>query len=256
MAYYAVKQGRIPGIYNTWEECCKQVHGFPNACYKKFADEAEAKKFVYGTNVQEFKLGVPGKGKSLKRKMELCEAAFKLADKGEDVIVINPDCHDGTAEVNSSTVFSALPSDVISLYTDGACSGNPGKGGYGYAVLVNDALCLKGSGGLLATTNNQMELTSVIEGLKVIPQGYSVVIYSDSAYVVNAFKKDWISSWKRNNWIKSDGKPVANRELWEALLELISLRPSIQFAWVKGHAGNKYNDLCDRLAVSAIDNLR
>lgn len=144
----------------------------------------------------------------------------------------------------------------VDLYADGACSGNPGPGGYGYAVVINDTVSLKGSGGLLATTNNQMELTAIIEGLKVIPNHYSVSVYSDSSYVVNAFTKNWISGWRRRNWVKSDGNPVANRELWEELIALISLRPSVKFVWVKGHAGNQYNEMCDRLAVKAISALK
>lgn len=140
----------------------------------------------------------------------------------------------------------------IALYTDGACSGNPGPGGYGYALVINNTLSLQGSGGLLSTTNNQMELMAVIEGLKEVPKDYSVVVYSDSAYVVNAFTKDWISGWINRNWQKRNGDMVANRELWENLLAAIDLHPSVRFIWVKGHAGNPYNELCDRLAVNAI----
>lgn len=144
----------------------------------------------------------------------------------------------------------------IALYTDGACSGNPGPGGYGYVVVINDIISLKGSGGLLATTNNQMELTAVIEGLKVIPSDYSVVVYSDSSYVVNAFTKNWLAAWQKRSWAKSDGSPVANRELWEKLADLIAVRPSVRFVWIKGHADNKYNNLCDSLAVKAINTLK
>ncbi len=143
----------------------------------------------------------------------------------------------------------------IALYTDGACSGNPGKGGYGYAVVINDTLSLNGSGGMLATTNNQMELTAVIEGLKVIPNEYPVVVYTDSSYVVNAFEKGWIAGWRKRNWLKADGEPVANRELWEGLLSAMDAHPPVRFVWLKGHAGNPYNEMCDRLAVDAIRSL-
>ena len=143
----------------------------------------------------------------------------------------------------------------VTLFTDGACAGNPGKGGWGYAVVINDKLVLTGSGGLLATTNNQMELTAVIEGLKVIPKNYSVTVYSDSSYVVNAFNKNWIDGWRCRNWLTPTKEPVANRELWELLIETTSSLVSVQFVWVKGHAGNKYNELCDRLAVDAIHNI-
>lgn len=144
----------------------------------------------------------------------------------------------------------------VGLYIAGACSGNSGPGGYGYAVVINDIVSLKGSGGLLSTTNHQMELMAVVEGLKVIPPDYSVVIYSNSTYVVNYFDENWIWGWSRRNWVKHANCSVATRELWEELLSLVSSRPSVRFVCTKGQADNKYSNLCEILSFKAISALK
>lgn len=135
----------------------------------------------------------------------------------------------------------------VTLYTDGACSGNPGKGGWG-AVLIYGALEKQMSGVEEETTNNRMELTAVIEGLKALKEPCEVDVYSDSAYVVNAFNNDWITSWQKNNWKNAQKKPVANKELWEDLIHLTQMH-KVVFLKVKGHAGDKYNEICDTLAT-------
>jgi len=136
----------------------------------------------------------------------------------------------------------------VILYTDGACSGNPGKGGWG-AVLIYGTIEKQMSGINELTTNNQMELTAVIEGLKALKEPCKVIVYSDSAYVVNAFKQKWIKGWVQNNWRNSKKEPVANKELWEELINLTKLH-NVEFVKVKGHAGNKYNEICDKLATA------
>ena len=136
----------------------------------------------------------------------------------------------------------------VILYTDGACSGNPGKGGWG-AVLIYGKSEKQMSGINELTTNNQMELTAVIEGLKALKEPCKVTVYSDSAYVVNAFQQDWITGWVQNNWRNSKKEPVANKELWEELINLTKLH-NVEFVKVKGHAGNKYNEICDKLATA------
>ena len=100
-----------------------------------------------------------------------------------------------------------------------------------------------------------MELSAVIEGLRAVSGVQSVIVYSDSSYVVNAFEQHWIDGWKRRNWVKSDGSQVLNRELWEQLLSVMTEHKEVKFVWVKGHAGNKYNELCDKLAIEAIRHL-
>lgn len=140
--------------------------------------------------------------------------------------------------------------DNIILYTDGACSGNPGPGGWG-AVLIFNGIEKELSGANPNTTNNVMEITAVIEGLKALKRPCNVNIYSDSAYVVNCFEKDWINNWIKNNWVNSKKEPVKNKELWLELLDLTKIH-KVTFNKVKGHSNVKYNNRCDELARNAI----
>ncbi|MCI9087120.1 MAG: ribonuclease HI [Clostridia bacterium] len=143
--------------------------------------------------------------------------------------------------------------DKVTIYTDGACSGNPGPGGWG-AILMSGESSKEISGGKKDTTNNIMELTAVIEALKLLKRPCQVDLYSDSAYVVNAFLQDWISSWIKNNWINSSKEEVKNKELWQELVALTETHYVI-FHKVKGHSNNKYNNRCDELARNAIKDL-
>lgn len=141
----------------------------------------------------------------------------------------------------------------IILYTDGACSGNPGKGGWGAILFYND-IKKEISGGEENTTNNRMELTAVIKGLEALKEPCKVDIYSDSAYVVNAFLQNWVGSWQNNGWKSSKGK-VLNIDLWQRLLQLVSIH-SVSWHKVKGHADNEYNNRCDSLARSEITKIK
>ncbi|MCH5147345.1 MAG: ribonuclease HI [Clostridiales bacterium] len=142
----------------------------------------------------------------------------------------------------------------VILYTDGACSGNPGVGGWG-AVLMYKNTEKRISGADGSTTNNRMEVTAVIEGLKCLKEPCDVEVYSDSAYTVNAFLNGWVDEWIKNGFKKADNKPVLNEDLWRILLELTSVH-KVKFIKVKGHADNKYNNICDKLATDAIKNFR
>lgn len=141
----------------------------------------------------------------------------------------------------------------IKLYTDGACSGNPGPGGYGCilsAVLNNGQLYeVKHSGGYRKTTNNRMELAAVIFGLMAINGSHNVEVISDSSYVCNAFNKGWINNWRLKGWRKGDGSTLPNKDMWQSLWNLVTMQQSVTFTWIKGHNGNPYNEECDRLAV-------
>lgn len=141
----------------------------------------------------------------------------------------------------------------INIYTDGACSGNPGKGGWG-AVLVYKGNEKEMSGGSADTTNNRMELTAVIEALKQLKEVCNVTLTTDSKYVCDAVTKGWVYSWKKNGWKKADKKPALNVDLWEELLPLLE-KHNVTFNWVKGHNGHPYNERCDRLAVSFYQNM-
>mgnify|MGYP004508956845 CR=1 FL=1 len=135
----------------------------------------------------------------------------------------------------------------VVIYTDGACSGNPGPGGYA-AILIYGSIEKEICGGEKFTTNNKMELLAVIKGLEMLKESCIVTIYSDSAYVVNSIQNGWIYSWKNNNWKKKDKSEVKNIELWERLLSLIK-NHKVVFKKVKGHSTNEYNNRCDALAV-------
>ena len=136
---------------------------------------------------------------------------------------------------------------TVTLYTDGACSGNPGPGGWG-AILEYMGHEKELSGGEESTTNNRMELTAVIMGLSSLKERCIVELYSDSKYVIDGLEKGWAASWKKKGWIKSDKKPALNPDLWEQLLELTG-KHQMRYHWVKGHAENPKNNRCDELAV-------
>jgi len=140
--------------------------------------------------------------------------------------------------------------EEVIIYTDGACSGNPGPGGWG-SILMYKGNKKEISGGKEDTTNNVMELTAVIEGLKLLKFPCKVKLYSDSAYVVNAFVQKWIYGWLKNGWKNSSKEPVKNKELWEELYNLTKIH-EVEFIKVKGHADNEYNNRCDELARNAI----
>ena len=143
--------------------------------------------------------------------------------------------------------------EEVIIYTDGACSGNPGPGGWGSILMMGENK-KEISGGKKDTTNNVMELTAVIEALKLLKRPCKVDLYSDSAYVVNAFLQNWILGWIKNGWRNSNKEEVKNKELWQELLSLTKIH-DVTFHKVKGHADNEYNNRCDELARNAIKKL-
>ena len=140
---------------------------------------------------------------------------------------------------------------TVTIYTDGACSGNPGPGGWG-AILRYNGVEKELSGGEKQTTNNRMELSGVIAALSALKEPCTVELYSDSKYVVDALEKGWAVSWRKKGWIKSDKKPALNPDLWETLLALCD-KHQLRCHWVKGHADNEYNNRCDALATAERD---
>ena len=142
------------------------------------------------------------------------------------------------------------PKQVVILYTDGACSGNPGPGGWG-ALLMWNKKEKELSGGESDTTNNRMEMRAVIEGLKALNKPCHVKIHSDSALIINTFQKGWINGWQKRGWKKADKKPVENQDLWQEMLD--AMKPhNVEWVKVKGHSGHPLNDRVDALAVNAI----
>ena len=142
----------------------------------------------------------------------------------------------------------------VIVYTDGACSGNPGPGGWGCVIIYGERR-KEMSGGEKETTNNRMELTAAIRALEALNVPCSVDLYSDSAYLVNAFEQGWLNNWVKRGWIKADKKPVENVDLWKRILELVNIH-KVAFHKVKGHASNKENNRCDELATAAVKTVK
>ncbi len=138
----------------------------------------------------------------------------------------------------------------ITIYTDGACSGNPGPGGYGVVMMDSEGRRRELSEGFRNTTNNRMELRGVIAALEALKKPCDVTLYTDSQYVVNAFNKGWLVSWQKKGWRKADKSPVLNIDLWQRLLPLTNDH-NVEFRWTRGHAGDTENERCDVLAVQA-----
>jgi ribonuclease HI len=141
----------------------------------------------------------------------------------------------------------------VTIYTDGACSGNPGPGGWG-AVLFHGERRKEISGAESHTTNNRMELQAAIQALSILKQPCTIKLYSDSAYLVNCFKQNWHIGWQRNGWKNSKGQPVENQDLWKELLRLMNMH-QVEYVKVKGHSDNEWNNRCDELARLAIKSL-
>lgn len=137
----------------------------------------------------------------------------------------------------------------VEIFTDGACKGNPGPGGWG-AILRYGTTEKEISGGESSTTNNRMEISAVLEALKCLKEPCHITLYSDSQYVCNALKLGWAKKWKANNWMRNKKDPALNVDLWEELLKLYDMH-KVDIVWVKGHAGHPENERCDRLAVAA-----
>lgn len=142
----------------------------------------------------------------------------------------------------------------VTIYTDGACSDNPGPGGWG-AILMYEGHRKEISGAEASTTNNRMELTAAIEALSRLKYPCKVLLYSDSAYLVNCFNNRWYEGWQRNGWKNSKGQPVENQDLWQRLLELMQ-KHDVSYIKVKGHSDNEWNNRCDELARAAIKSLQ
>ena len=143
---------------------------------------------------------------------------------------------------------------TVEIFTDGACSGNPGPGGWG-AVLRYNGHEKELSGGEAHTTNNRMELSAVLYSLQALKEECKVVLTSDSKYVVESIEKGWVYGWKKKGWKKSDGKPALNVDLWKQLLPLLA-KHDVTFNWIKGHAGHPENERCDRMAVAESQKFR
>ena len=214
---YAVKRGRTTGLFMSWAECRAQIDGFAGAVYKGFMTLGEAQAWLWGaaSDTADAQTAWPNEGVRAKKKMPLAG--------------------------------SPAPADYT-VYTDGSCLRNPdGPGGFAAVIISRDGAVREIAGGEPRTTNNRMELRAGIEALKSLPEGSVLDFYTDSQYLRNAFVKRWLSAWKRRGWLTAAGEPVKNQDLWQAM-EAACARHTIRFHWVKGHAGNRFNERCDLLA--------
>jgi ribonuclease HI len=210
--FYAVAKGRKPGIYLEW--------------YGPDGAQVQVDHFT----------GAVFRGFATRREAE----AF-LVQPPAGRVKPRPSPRSGATR-------PATTGEVI-IYTDGSALKNPGPGGYGAVILEGDRRT-ELSGGFRKTTNNRMELLACIKGLEALTTPATVTLYSDSAYVVNGITRGWAKSWKRRGWLKSNGEPALNPDLWEKLLGLCE-KHAVRFVWVKGHAGNAGNERCDQLATRA-----
>ena len=239
--FYAVAVGSKPGLYDKWDGpfgAFPQVDGFPKAKYKGFSTREEA---IVWLN----EMGVHLRGLELK-KNDIPDASIPC-EIDQDVEKGEPGTSppvDVTRELEKGTVI---------MYSDGGCLNNPGPGGYG-VVLLYESKRKELYGGFHKTTNNRMELTGCIEGLKALKYPCPVVLHTDSRYVVNGISKGWAERWKKKKWMRSINAPAENYDLWDQLLSLCEVH-QVTFKWVKGHAGNTENERCDRLAAKGINEI-
>lgn len=226
--------GREPGIYRTWDECKAQVDGYAKAQYKGFGSLEEAEEYMGFVNTKKPAPPMPSSAKPFNP---------PGAPKKERGVGYS---EDETGELEMLETGDGLKHVVI--YTDGACLGNPGPGGYG-VVLFHGKDREEFSRGFRLTTNNRMEMLACIVGLQTLKEPCAVTLYSDSQYVINSMTKGWAKRWKKNKW-KRNGEDVPNADLWDKMLDLCD-KHKIKFNWVRGHSGNKENERCDQLARQA-----
>jgi len=215
--FYAVVRGRHPGIYTAWFGAAgaeAQIRAFPGARYRGFASIQEARQWMQDPQ-------------NARRPSSQRKPAPAPADTSPET---------GTGE-------------QIVIYTDGACRGNPGRGGYGAVILQGDQRTEMAEGFRL-TTNNRMELLACIAALESLAEPSGVVLHSDSSYVVNGIEKGWARKWRANHWMRTPQEEARNADLWARLLALCE-RHRVRFVWVRGHAGHPENERCDQLAVGA-----
>ncbi|SDD58611.1 ribonuclease HI [Sporomusa acidovorans] len=225
--FYVVKNGRIPGIYRSWDECKQQVDGYPGAVYKGFAIESEAKEYLAGSALQTKPCLASKSGNSKPLKTALF-----------------PD---------TPPEPTNYPVDSIIVYTDGSCLKNPGGPG-GYAAIIQQGKSVKElTGSEPSTTNNRMEMKAAITALSYFDQPATIILHTDSQYLRRGLADGWVEKWKRNGWITKAGTPVLNKELWQEL-DRLNCFHKVMWKWVKGHHGNPLNERCDELAVGAATN--
>lgn len=225
---YAVAKGHKPGVYTAWfgeNGAEAQVRGYPGAVFKGFTSVEEAQAWLREHAVAEAVPPAP----------EATSATTGASAHGGSPSACAP-----------SAKGDDLRMPEVTIYTDGACLGNPGPGGYGVVLMCGEHR-KELSGGYRLTTNNRMEIMAVIAGLKALKTPCCVTLYSDSEYLVKAMTKGWVERWRSRGWMRNAKKPALNADLWEELYQLCQ-QHRVEFRWVRGHAGNPANERCDTLA--------
>lgn len=240
--YYIVKRGRTPGVYYSWPDCQKEVAGFAGAVFKGFESREEAEAW-YGKPVSP-----------APRKSAAGTAGKKKTASAGDASLILPleeaEKKYGPHIRKNSILSDSDPwEEPVVIYTDGSCLINPnGPGGFAAVFPYEDTVLLAVTGGEPVSTNNRMELRAAYEALKYLgEESRSVELHTDSKYLQRAVTEGWLARWKRNGWKTASGTAVSNQDLWKALDRMLS-RHHVTFQWVKGHAGTRYNEMCDQLA--------
>lgn len=237
---YVVVNGRTPGVYATWSGSGgaeEQVKGFSKPLYKGFHTREEAIAWLRGKEAEAFLDKYFPEAAKMSASMDDLDFAQEMAEAMD------------ASNASSVIVNALLKTDTVVLFTDGGAIKNPGPGGYG-VVLRYKSHKKELSGGFRRTTNNRMELMACITGLKALNRASDVVLFSDSRYVVNGMSRGWVEKWQSNGWTTAKRQPVSNADLWQELFDLCQIH-TVDFRWVKGHAGNPDNERCDRLAVAA-----
>ncbi|WP_097653534.1 ribonuclease HI [Candidatus Chloroploca asiatica] len=252
--FYAVVAGHTPGIYTAWvgaNGAEVQVKGFPGAIFKGFATHAEAKRWYEQradrVRRSESSADLGGNQAAPAHSGEPGRASEAV---GEEAIPSEPT---RASSFNPSLHEEALAQGKVVLYTDGGCQGNPGKGSYGVVLLYKDHR-KEFSAGYAFTTNNRMEIMACIAGLKALQKPSHVVLFSDSAYVINTMTKGWAKRWRANGWqrkVEGEFVPARNADLWQAMLDLCDYH-EVTFVKVRGHAGIPENERCHELASLAM----
>ena len=222
---YIVIRGRRPGLYDRWfgkGGAAEQVEGFADAVYRGFYTQQEAVDWL--------------------RELD-AETLPNLPPELTDLLDLQP------KRPLDQDPKALLKAGKVLIYTDGGALENPGPGGYGVVLRFREHR-RELSGGFQRTTNNRMELRACIEGLKALKRRSSVVLFSDSSYVVNGMTKGWARGWRARDWTLSNGQPVKNADLWQQLVDL-DRQHDVQYRWLRGHSGTRDNERCDRLAVAA-----
>ncbi|KRN89984.1 ribonuclease H family protein [Ligilactobacillus ceti] len=222
--YYAVAKGRQTGIFTQWPECQKNVTGYPGAKYKSFTTKTEALEWL----AQGGKVTAGSKRNHVITKTSLQQPDIKVYT-------------DGGARKNNNQVTKDT------------------KAAWAYIVITKERDIWQATAGEYGSTNNQMELTAVLQALKfLIAQQYTqkaINLYSDSKYVIDAIQKNWLVNWQKRGWKKADNQPVANQELWQEISQCLAQFKQLELVWVKGHAENKGNDLVDKLLNKTMDEM-